>query len=337
MKDSRNNFGTVLRAYLHSRWQDMLIGAISAGLFGLVLALHDAPVAAVAYAALLAAALWLAYGVWGFARFCTRHQALAELQARVTLSLAGLPEPRGLLEADYQTLLETVQAHKTRLLSAADGERRDLADYYTLWAHQIKTPIAALRLLLEGSSAAEAAALRAEVFKIEQYVDMALTYLKLGDGAADLSLSTCDLDEVVRGAVRKYAQLFILKKLRLDYEPLNCRVLTDSKWLAFVMEQLLSNALKYTQTGGVSITLSAGPTLVIADTGIGIAAEDLPRLGEKGFTGYNGRGDKKATGIGLYLCKRILTKLNHTIAIASEPGRGTIVRISLARAGIAHE
>lgn len=109
------------------------------------------------------------------------------------------------------------------------------------------------------------------------------------------------------------------------------RVLTDEKWLVFVLEQILSNALKYTKSGSIHIYLSpdAPKTLVIEDTGIGIAPEDLPRIFEKGYTGCNGRADKRSTGIGLYLCRQIMEKLSHTIRIESEMGVGTKVYLGL--------
>ena len=105
--------------------------------------------------------------------------------------------------------------------------------------------------------------------------------------------------------------------------------MTDEKWLRFVVEQVLSNALKYTREGSISIYLEAPRTLVIRDTGIGIAPEDLPRIFEKGFTGYNGRSDQKASGLGLYLCRRVCAKLGHTITAESVPDQGTAIRIGL--------
>ena len=108
-------------------------------------------------------------------------------------------------------------------------------------------------------------------------------------------------------------------------------ILTDGKWLSFVVEQVLSNALKYTPAGGRIRIYGDGETLVIADSGIGIRPEDLPRVFEKGFTGYNGREDKKSTGIGLYLCRRVMDRLNHGISIVSRPGQGTLVRLDLSR------
>lgn len=158
---------------------------------------------------------------------------------------------------------------------------------------------------------------------------MVLSYLRLDGGSNDFVLREYNLEPIVRQAVRKYAPLFIRKKISLELGSLPCRVLTDEKWLCFVIEQLLSNALKYTSKGKISIYMADETTLVIEDTGIGIAPEDLPRICEKGYTGYNGRTDKKATGIGLYLCKRILTKLSHTLTIRSEVGKGTTVLLGL--------
>ena len=158
---------------------------------------------------------------------------------------------------------------------------------------------------------------------------MALQYVRLDGTTRDLHLSQVSLDQVIRQVVRKYAKLFILKKIRLDFRETGLTVLSDEKWLAFLLEQLLSNALKYTPEGGQ--VGESGETLVIADNGIGIAPEDLPRVFERGFTGQNGRLDKKATGIGLYLCRRVTELLGHTLSITSAPGKGTQVRVGLRR------
>ena len=206
-----------------------------------------------------------------------------------------------------------------------------MIEYYTIWVHQIKTPISAMRLQLQGQESESSRELLEELQRIEQYVEMVLTYLRLDSGSTDYVLKKYDLDAIVRQAVRKYASQFIRKKIRLNYEPLSCEVLTDEKWLLFVIEQILSNALKYTRSGEIFITLEAPKTLCIRDTGIGIAPEDLPRIFEKGYTGLNGRRTRKTTGIGLYLCHEILTRLGHTIAITSQPGQGTQVHLNLRR------
>ena len=167
--------------------------------------------------------------------------------------------------------------------------------------------------------------------KIGQYVDMVLGYLRLDSDSTDYVFCDTDLDALIRQAVRKFARLFILKRITLDFQETGRTVLTDGKWLSFVVEQLLSNALKYTPAGGAVRIYGDGETLVIADTGIGIREEDLPRIFEKGFTGYNGRTGQKSTGIGLYLCRRVTEKLGHDLTIVSRPGQGTIARLDLSR------
>lgn len=198
-----------------------------------------------------------------------------------------------------------------------------------MWVHQIKTPIAAMRLLLQAEDTPQNREMAEELFQIEQYVEMALHYTRLDSESSDFLIQWYELDGIVREAVRKYARVFIRKKINLNYQPLKVQVLTDEKWLEFVIEQILSNAVKYTQKGTVSIYMEDERTIVIEDTGIGIRPEDLPRVCEKGYTGYNGHTDKRSTGIGLYLCKRILKKLSHSIEIDSELGKGTRVKIGL--------
>lgn len=209
-----------------------------------------------------------------------------------------------------------------------------------MWVHQIKTPISAMRMLLqtmeeEYPEEKKLRELKAELFRIEQYVEMVLTYLRMEDMASDLKFEHYPLDDLIRASIRKYSQMFILKKIRLEYQAVNQNVITDKKWLCFVIEQILSNALKYTEKGGTIQIFTKQESnqlwLVIEDNGIGIWEEDLPRVFERGFTGYNGRADKKSTGIGLYLCKKVMRQLRHQIRIESKVGVGTQVFLGLAR------
>lgn len=200
-----------------------------------------------------------------------------------------------------------------------------------MWTHQIKTPIAAMRLLLQEEETPVSREMQGELFQVEQYVQMALQYLRMEKMNTDLVFERQELDPLIHQAVRKYAPLFIRRKISLQYEDVHCEVLTDEKWLEFVLEQVLSNALKYTRHGQIKIYMDpqSPKTLVIEDTGIGIAPEDLPRIFERGYTGYNGRTDKRSTGIGLYLCRQIMDRLSHTIRIESEMGVGTRVYLGL--------
>lgn len=245
----------------------------------------------------------------------------------------------GDLEALYRSMIAKMRQEKEELIFEDQKRYTEMMDYYGMWAHQIKTPIAAMRILVQSGMDREEneenqklfRQLQMELFKTEQYVEMVLSYLKIVDIAKDMVLERCDLGKVVRQAVKKYSRLFILQKLSLEMGEIAEIVLTDEKWLSFVVEQILSNALKYTKSGSVSIYLEQEGVLVIKDTGIGISAEDLPRIMEKGYTGYNGRIDKRSTGIGLYLCKKVMDKLHHQLRIDSEDGKGTKVVLDLRR------
>lgn len=188
-----------------------------------------------------------------------------------------------------------------------------------------------MRLLLQSEKPHTSNDLSEQLFKIEEYVGMALQYLRTENMGSDLHLRKYSLDYIIKQVVRRYSKLFIRKKIKLNYSDVNVFVLTDEKWLVFVLEQILSNALKYTNEGEISIYMDdkIPDTLDIEDTGIGIKEEDLPRIFEKGFTGFNGREDKKSTGIGLFLCKRILNNLSHSISIESKIDKGTKVKIGL--------
>ena len=297
----------------------------------LIFWLYGLPGEAIAYLLCLCCIGTSFWAVLSFVRFWRKHKILRKMEEAIFVTAEDLPETTTLIEEDYQHLIQRLVRENRQRQAAADSMLEDLTSYYTLWVHQIKTPIAAMDLLLQAGPD-RATEMEIELQKIAQYVDMVLQYLRLDSTAKDLVLQRCQLDAVVRQTVRKYAKLFILKKIQLVFQETKWEVLSDVKWLCFLLEQLLSNALKYTPEGGkISIFLDGETNLVIADTGIGIAPEDLPRVFEKGFTGNNGRMDKKATGIGLYLCRRVTNLLGHTISIASEPGVGTQVRLGLGR------
>ena len=297
----------------------------------LIFWLYGLPGEAIAYLLCLCCIGTSFWAVLSFVRFWRKHKILRKMEEAIFVTAEDLPETTTLIEEDYQHLIQRLVRENRQRQAAADSMLEDLTSYYTLWVHQIKTPIAAMDLLLQAGPD-RATEMEIELQKIAQYVDMVLQYLRLDSTDKDLVLQRCQLDAVVRQTVRKYAKLFILKKIQLVFQETKWEVLSDEKWLCFLLEQLLSNALTYTPEGGkISIFLEGETNLVIADTGIGIAPEDLPRVFEKGFTGNNGRMDKKATGIGLYLCRRVTNLLGHTISIASEPGVGTQVLLGLGR------
>jgi signal transduction histidine kinase len=316
-------------SYLKRHLAKYLLFFLFCSIFATVFGLYNLPVEPVLYSSILCAYVGIIFILIDFYKYNKRHNRLKELQKTITLHVDTLPSARDLLEQEYHELIHRLHEDKVQIVSNADQSSSNQQDYFTLWAHQIKTPIAAMDLLLQSEVNEQNKELSIELFKIEQYVEMVLQYLRMDRSTSDLLLKRYSLEDVVKQAIRKYAKLFIRKKIRLSLSDLDCEILTDEKWLVFVIEQLLSNAIKYTKEGTISIYMdpNSEKTLVIEDTGIGIEGQDLPRVFEKGFTGYNGRSDKKSTGIGLYLCKQILTKLSHQIAIQSHVGRGTKVFI----------
>lgn len=306
-----------MKMFLKSKQNELLCYIGSMLLFVAVLFLYDVRTDAIQYGLLLSTVLFLLNLTVQFFKFQKR-----------------------LSEQDYQNIIKNLKEQNSELKSQERIFKQEMSDYYSMWVHQIKTPIAAMHVLQqtleeEYPEQKYIKEIKLELFKIEQYVEMVLTYLRMGEMSGDLKFEKYSLDAIVRQVIRKYSQMFILRKIHLQYAKTSQCIVTDEKWLQFVLEQVLSNALKYTKDGGMIFIYTEEKEnkkcLVIEDSGIGIQAEDLPRVFEKGFTGYNGRADKKSTGIGLYMCKKIMERLNHQIWIESEVDKGTKVYLALAR------
>lgn len=307
------------------------------GIFVIAFALYDIPLKAAAYPGILCAVILLLYLIFDFLKKKREHNIITSMRDFTSLSTPHLPEASSISEEDYKELVRLLLDEHRRFEKDTFESYNDMIDYYTIWAHQIKTPIASMRLTLQEEDTPFSRRLTGELFKIEQYVEMVLAFLRLDSASTDYVLKEYSLDDIIRRSIKKYAGEFIAKKLSLSYTPTDAKVLTDEKWLSFVIEQVISNAIKYTSSGSIQVSVSPEKVLRIADTGIGIADEDLPRVFEKGYTGYNGRTDKKASGIGLYLCRRICSNLGHNIYAKSSPGRGTEIFIDLSRKNIEFE
>lgn len=314
---------------IYSRRSYILWGIICILIFAAVFALYGIDMRVIWYPLLLCAVVTVIFLLRGIVRDREKHRELEMLREAQDVDREMLPKPENWTEEEYQELVCAVQEKLRSERETQEEARKDMEDYYAMWVHQIKAPIAVMNVLLQQADTAENRELRAELFRVEQYADMALSYVRLGEGTSDLVIQEYVLDEIIRKAVRKYAGQFIRKKIRLIYEGTDIRVLTDEKWLTFIIEQLLSNAIKYTSEGSVTITVDSGKKMTVTDTGIGIAPEDLPRIFEKGYTGYNGRMDKKSTGIGLYLCRMAAERLGHKLTAVSEPGGGSSFAVDL--------
>ena len=303
----------------------------------------------VVYAAVLDAILLLITVFVGYLRYSSKVKALSNALKRPVEEQAQLPEATDDVEILYHRLLENQSIARSESESSAAIRQSRMRDYYSMWVHQIKTPISAMKLLLEAEreelgqlmcDEEQQAAFKElsdnldsfedELFRIEEYVSMALQYQRVSSTENDFVLEKVSLDGVIRDTIKKYAKIMIRRHIGINYSGTKKQVYTDEKWLEFILEQILSNAIKYTPKGFVTIETAEEKDrffITIKDTGIGIKAEDLPRVFEKGYTGYNGHADKKATGIGLYLCRQMADKLGHTIRVESELGKGTKVWI----------
>ena len=298
----------MLKSYMYTHRHGILAFFLMMIAAACIIRLYELPPEAVGYTAAVSGFIGAVFLLGDFMRFRKCTCALETLHREATVWMEF--------------------AEKERLSGEQQDCYRDMMEYYSMWAHQIKTPIAAAQLILQSAqqqggelSPEDCAELQEEIRKIRQYVEMVMCYLRLDSDASDYVIWEYDLDAIIRQALRENASVFIRKKIKLHYEPLQVKVLTDEKWLLFVIGQVLSNALKYTPSGSITISLKAPKTLCVRDTGIGIAPEDLPRIFERGYTGGNGRTDRQASGIGLYLCRRICQNLGHTIAaVAHEDG-----------------
>ena len=253
--------------------------------------------------------------------------AVAGYQACRKEVLYGEGPPETPLELVLSQKLATSQQAQREQTTVSLETYNDLMDYYTLWVHQIKTPIAASQLLVQDvETPIVKQQMEQELFKIDSYANLVLQYLRLESFHDDLVLKRVSVEDLVKEVVRKYALFFIQKNLTVDLHDLDQEVITDRKWLLVIIEQLLSNSLKYTSTGGIEIYFK-DQTLYIKDSGIGIKNSDVLRVFERGFSGYNGHLTQQSSGLGLYLSKKIAEQLGHRITLHSEVGQGTTVAI----------
>ena len=306
--------------YLKSRVKILILLLGVEVVFASVYFLFDLPVVTVVYPLILSSVLILTAGIIDFLLVLNKHK---KLQKTVFF------EPSGLLEKDYQEIIGKLKEEQEYSRQKTNSDYNNMVEYYTIWAHQIKTPIASMRLQIQSEDSDVARRLDGDLNRIEAYVEMVLTFIRLDSDSTDYVIKEIDLDAIIKPAIRKFARDFISKKLTMDFKPTETKVLSDEKWLSFVIEQVLSNAVKYTNEGGIKIYMDKPGILCVEDSGIGINAADLPRIFENGYTGFNGREDKRASGIGLYLCKRICDNLGHKISAESEQGAGTKIRIDL--------
>lgn len=322
------NYLVFLWKYLLCRWKMVLSFAVFVLIFLMVFSLSKLPVAPVAYGFLLTAVVGIIFLLLGSVLEYTQlNKILHDSQSPTTF----LDPAKQRLYVEWKKLQNRFSEREHQF----QEEVQRANEYYSMWVHQVKTPISSMRVNLSGVDTPLARQQLAEINRIEQYVDMVLAYMRVNATSTDYLIRAFDLGELLSQSIKRFSGEFIGRGIALEYKPVDKMVLTDDKWFRFVIEQLLSNALKYTRKGAISISVEETDEadaceLVIKDTGIGIRPEDLPRIFQRGYTGFNGRTEMRSTGIGLSLSKTILDRLGHEIRVESEVGIGTEVRIKLA-------
>ena len=317
----------ILKSYLKKNIKVYILFIVFILIFFIMFYLYNLPLEALIYTGSFCFLAALIASFSDYANYKESYKKLNFLEQNILNDLDALPKSLDIRIDYYHKIIEKLYEELEKLTQENRQKNTDMVDYYSMWVHQIKTPIAAMNFLLDNEEV-DQKILQQELFKIERYVEMVLTYIRLDSISSDYVITKINLDEVVKESVKKYASLFINKKIKLNYVSHETMVISDKKWLSFAFEQILGNSVKYSSAGGEITIETYENKLVIEDNGIGIKEEDLPRIFEKGFTGFNGRYEKKSSGLGLYLCKKTLDKLGHHIEISSKVGEGTRIEIT---------
>ena len=312
--------------YVKARFGLFVLSGVFALIFGLLFFLYGLEPEAYGYGLTLCLVALTIYVARDFAAYYKAHHVWREL---LDVSLLNVALEETTTDPDLRALFAQIAREKNELIAAGEARKTDLTDYFTLWIHQVKLPVSAMRLMLANHDLNEAD-WKKQIFALERYLGMVLAYLRMKSDSTDYVIRMFSLDSMLRAAIRTFSTEFIYKKIRLSFTPTGLEVLSDEKWLQFVVEQLLSNAIKYSALGSTIEMYANGYDLVIEDHGCGISASDLKRIREKGFTGENGRVHKEeSSGLGLYLCEQVLARLHHPFVIESTLNEGTRVVLRL--------
>ena len=332
----------MLGAYLKSRIGVIISGVVCVAVTGFVCWIYGNSIMPAVLSGVILILMGVILGILGYRKYNANHsmlvrgrefpQSLAEdFSAKMSMDDESesreLEEKLDLIEEDYRILMIALSDALSKEKEEHTASYNAMLDYYTMWVHQIKTPISGLSLIIQNMEDAETGSrLRAQLVQVENYAEMALNYLRLGSQSNDLQFAKVNVDEVVRGEIKRAMTMFLSKGLSVDFTPSELEVTSDKKWLGFIFGQLISNAIKYQKEGTVHF-YGDSQSFTIEDEGIGIAKEDLPRIFEKGYTGYNGHNEKKSTGLGLYLVKKAADMISAEVHFESEVGKGTKVTL----------
>lgn len=223
-----------------------------------------------------------------------------------------------------KSMYDEVEKHEASL--------REFKEYVELWVHEVKLPIASSFLILHNNRNETTRKLREQMQRIESYVEQVLYYVRSENAEKDYLIKPCGLSEIIGRVIQRNRDALLCQKISVVFESVECEVYSDSKWLEFIINQIVSNSLKYAKKENARLEFlieenGQAPVLEIRDNGIGIPKGELARVFDKSYTGSNGRKVASSTGMGLYLCRELCAKLGHEIEIDSQEGEFTCVRI----------
>ena len=312
----------LIKTFIWEHKATYLVWLLLLGTQALTLYLYDQTQAILGDTLLFSCLIIFSYTLVAFSRWQRKLKQLQLLQTNFSHEL--LPLSTSQAEMLYQQIAEELEQKLVAELEHSRLKKQEMLEDFGIWLHQVKTPVSALDLLIQAQG--NDPKMRAELFKVNEYLQLMLNYLRQQLDNSDLVFEQVALDQVIKEVLKKYALFFAQKGLRVEFVDLDAKVTTDKKWLIFILEQLIFNAIKYTNTGTITFSFN-GDHLAIKDTGIGIKAQDIPRVFDKGFTGYNGRQDQRASGLGLYLSQKVATKLGCKLELTSKVGQGTTVKV----------
>lgn len=325
-------------SFLKERQGLIISYTASIGFFIASLLLQHVEFNKITYPIILSVFIFMVYMGSSFYKSYKRYKELMEIRLTMDENEPKFPEAESIVEWEYQKSISKYGQIKSSHYEKLVNQIEEHKSHVTMWAHQIKTPITALNLIADRVPDAERKELKSQLFEVENYVDTMMQFVRMDSLNSDLVIKKTSLDSIINESVVYFSRIFIGRHISLKKGEINAIVTTDDKWTVFVVKQILSNALKYSEDGSqIKIYKEEDEKniyLIIQDFGVGIDKGDIPRLFELGFTGYNGHRDKKATGIGLYLSSQILRRLGHTIRIESELGKGTKVIIGFSKFNI---
>jgi len=284
--------------FIKYKLNEIIIIIVLSLLFGLIMMLYNTPLEGIVLTAgiiIFLGIIYFSYSMMIYKKVCTVQEENLQLKEEI----------------------QDIRNEKIEYQS-------EIESYFLMWVHQMKTPITASKLLLEAEDIQTISQMRHEILQIDNYTNLALSYLKLMNEKTDMVFMEVRMDDLITPLIKRYSIQFIHNDTKLHYEKIYDSVLTDAKWTSVMIEQILNNALKYARGKNIWIKYNEAENILsVKDDGIGINTSDLPKIFEKGFSGYNGRLNDKSSGIGLYIVKTIARRMNVSVSVESELGKGT--------------